>query len=115
MCILCILVLFCFIAVSPVTAYTTEVTVRRYATDGLTPISEVTKTYQWLEANLPVYGDGNTYYYFQKPIFENEWEVNYNVSFPEYRTDWPGGVQPGGMHPRKSGTDFTILLLIPTK
>ena len=92
--ILCILVLFCFIAVAPVNAYTTEVTVRRYATDGLTPISEVTKTYQWLEANLPVYGDGNTYYYFQKPIFENEWEVNYNVSFPEYRTDWPGGVQP---------------------
>jgi PKD repeat protein len=67
--ILCILVLFCFIAVSPVSAYTTEVTVRRIATDGLTPISEVTKTYQWMEANLPVYGDGNTHYYSQGPTF----------------------------------------------
>ena len=77
MCILCILVLFCFIAVAPVTAYTTEVTVRRYATDGLTPISEVTKTYLWLEANLPVYGDGNTFYYYQGPVFPVEWNKTY--------------------------------------
>lgn len=77
----------------PVTAYTTEVTVRRYAVDGVTPVNETTKTYQWMEANLPVYGDGNTYYYYQGPVFENEWEANYGVSFPEYRTDW-GGTPP---------------------
>jgi hypothetical protein len=85
--------LLIIILVVPVTAYTTNVTVRRYAVDGLTPITETTKSYQWLEANLPVYGDGNTYYYFQGPVFEGEWEANYGLSFPEYRTDW-GGTPP---------------------
>ncbi len=74
----------------PAVAYTTEITVRRYAVDGLTPITETTKTYQWLEANLPVQGDGDTYYYYQGPIFENEWEAYYSVSYPEYRTNWGG-------------------------
>lgn len=78
------------ILAAPTTAFSTEVTVRRLAVDGVTPIQEVTRTYQWMEANLPVYGDGNTYYYFQGPIFEGEWETNYGVSFPEYRTDWNG-------------------------
>ena len=30
---------------------------------------ETTKTYQWLEANLPVLGDGTTHYYHQGPVF----------------------------------------------
>ena len=51
--LLLFLLLFIFL-VTPVTAYTTEMTVRRYAIDGITPITETTKTYQWLEANLPV-------------------------------------------------------------
>lgn len=80
--------------ITPVFSYTTEVTVRRYATDGLTPINETTVDYQWMEANLPVLGDGNTYYYFQKPVYETEWENNYSVLFPQYRTDWPGGISP---------------------
>jgi PKD repeat protein len=91
--LLLILLGFLVVVVVPVTAYSTEVTVRRYATDGLTPVNETTKTYLWMEANLPVYGDGNTYYYFQGPIFEEEWEANYGVTFPEYRTDW-GGTPP---------------------
>ncbi|KQC05827.1 MAG: hypothetical protein APR53_01950 [Methanoculleus sp. SDB] len=47
-----------------------------------------------MEANLPVYGDGLTSYYFQGPVFEGEWEANYGVWFPEYRNDWPGGIAP---------------------
>jgi PKD repeat protein len=90
-CILLVLLLFFVILATPATAYTTEVTVRRLATDGLTPVTETTRTYQWLEANLPVSGDGNTYYYFQGPIFEGEWEANYGVLYPDYL---PGGTGP---------------------
>jgi len=69
MCILCILVLFCFIAVVPVTAYTTEVTVTKLAADGLTIINERTVSYQWMRDNLPVLGDGIAHYYLQGPVF----------------------------------------------
>ncbi len=82
--------LFLLILVVPVTAYSTEVTVRRYAMDGITPVNETTVTYKWMETHLPVYGDGNTNYYYQGPVFEEEWETNYGVLFPEYRTDWGG-------------------------
>jgi PKD repeat protein len=70
-------------------AATTQVTVRRYAWDGLTPIIEVTRTYQQLESQFNVSGDGNTYYYFQGPVFENEWEAHYGVSFPDYHSGGP--------------------------
>ncbi len=55
--------------ITPVFSYTTEVTVRRYATDGLTPINDTTVDYHWMEENLPVYGDGITHYYSQGPTF----------------------------------------------
>ena len=72
-------------------AYSTQVTVTRMSTDGITPTDAVvTKTYQELESGMPVQGDGDTYYYFQGPIFEAEWEANYGVTYPEYRTDWSG-------------------------
>jgi PKD repeat protein len=87
------LVLCNLLLASAVSAYTTEVTVRRFATDGITPINETTVTYQWMEANMDVYGDGNTYYYYQGPIYEAEWEANYGVLYPQYRTDW-GGTPP---------------------
>jgi len=35
-------------------------------------LGEKTVTYQWLEENLPVQGDGLTHYYFQGPIFEGD-------------------------------------------
>ena len=72
MCILCILVLFCFIAVSPVTADTTEVTVTKLAVDNLTIINERTVSYQWMRDNLPVLGDGTTHYYLQGPVFVDD-------------------------------------------
>jgi len=31
--------------------------------------AQTTVTYQWMEANLPVLGDGTTHYYHQGPVF----------------------------------------------
>jgi hypothetical protein len=50
---------------------TTEVHVIKYAADGMTILSETTVNYTWMEANLPVYGDGSTHYYFQGPTFND--------------------------------------------
>jgi hypothetical protein len=55
--------------VGPAMAATTQIHVVKYANDGTTIIGETTKTYQWLEANLPVLGDGTTHYYHQGPVF----------------------------------------------
>jgi PKD repeat protein len=83
-----------FILGIPVAAYTTEVTITRMSADGITPTDfVVTKTYQEMEAEFPVMGNGNDYYYYQGPIFEGEWEANYGITYPEYRTDW-GGTPP---------------------
>jgi len=49
---------------------TTEVTISRIASDNLTPVMEVTRIYQWMQANLPVHGDGTTHYYSQGPTFD---------------------------------------------
>ncbi len=63
-----------FIVVSPVLAVgaTTEIRVVKYASDGVTVMQEQTVSYEWLEGNLPVYGDGKTHYYHQGPIFEGD-------------------------------------------
>jgi hypothetical protein len=55
----------------PATAATTELHLVRYASDGSTILNETTVTYQWLEANLPVMGDGVTHYYSQGPTFND--------------------------------------------
>ena len=49
-------------------AGTTQVHVVKYANDNATVINETNVTYQWMEANLPVYGDGVTHYYHQGPV-----------------------------------------------
>ena len=54
-------------------AATTEVHVVKYASDGTTVLKETTVDYQWMEDNLDIYGDGETEYYHQGPIFEDEW------------------------------------------
>jgi hypothetical protein len=51
---------------------TAEISIVKYAVDGTTIISERTVSYQWMEANLPVYGDGHTQYYHQGPVFEGD-------------------------------------------
>ena len=68
----------------PATAATTELRIVRYAADGFTILNETRVTYQWLEQNLPVQGDGTTRYYHQGPIFVddpdpvNEQEIRWN-------------------------------------
>lgn len=51
---------------------TTSVHVVRYASDGTTVLAEATLDYRWMEANLPVCGDGVTHYYHQGPVFEGD-------------------------------------------
>ncbi|MEA2004434.1 MAG: Ig-like domain-containing protein [archaeon] len=65
----------------PAQAATTEVHLVKYASDETTVLNETTVTYEWMEANLPVQGDGVTHYYHQGPMFgekfENDpWDVN---------------------------------------
>jgi len=67
--ILSILVVFVMVFYTPVTASTTQLHIVKYAYDGTTILSETTRTYQWMQANLPVLGDGTTHYYHQGPVF----------------------------------------------
>ena len=69
--------LLLFISVFPVLASgaTTSVTVTKLANDGTTILDQVTVTVDEMMANsaeLPVYGDGVTHYYFQGPSFDEE-------------------------------------------
>jgi hypothetical protein len=64
--IICLVaVLFCTAA----SAATTEVHIVKYGPDKTTVLGEKTVTYQWMEQNLPIYGDGVTHYYHQGPVF----------------------------------------------
>ena len=51
---------------------TTSVHIVKYAADGTTVVNETTVDYLWMEANLPVQGDGVTQYYMQGPVFEGD-------------------------------------------
>jgi hypothetical protein len=53
-------------------ASTTSVKITKYASDGSTILSQKTLTYQWLEQNLPVMGDGTTHYFHQGPVFKDD-------------------------------------------
>ena len=55
----------------------TSVHIIKYASDGTTVLNETRITYLWLEANLPVQGDGVTHYYHHGPVFEGDkWDRN---------------------------------------
>lgn len=64
---------------------TTSVHIVKYAEDGVTVVDERTVTYQWMEKNLPVCGDGVTHYYHQGPTFEadNLWDPNETVNLKD--------------------------------
>jgi hypothetical protein len=74
-----VLSLFPVISASPVLADgTTEVTVTKLASDGVTVLDQVTVTLAEMMADspeLPVYGDGETHYIYQGPIFTGEWQA----------------------------------------
>ncbi|KQC04222.1 MAG: hypothetical protein APR53_00130 [Methanoculleus sp. SDB] len=65
-------VLFILLAASPAAGASTSVHLVRIAADGDTVLNETTVDYLWMEANLPVYGDGVTHYYHQGPIFVDD-------------------------------------------
>jgi hypothetical protein len=68
---LLVLVSLCllFVIAVPAEGVTTQVRVVLYASDGFTILNETTVDYRWMEANLPVMGDGTTQYYHQGPVF----------------------------------------------
>ncbi|MCK9591299.1 MAG: PKD domain-containing protein, partial [Methanoregula sp.] len=57
--------------VAPAMAATTNLTITKYANDGTTILNQTTKDYTWLEAHLPVQGDGVTHYFHQGPTFND--------------------------------------------
>jgi PKD repeat protein len=52
-------------------AATTSVHIVKYANDNTTILNETTVDFAWMEANLPVHGDGVTHYYMQGPVFNS--------------------------------------------
>jgi hypothetical protein len=107
-CSLFILLIFCC-AVAVQAAPTSDVHVVKFAEDGETVLDETTVDYAWLEANLPVYGDGVTHYFHQGPVFvddpEERWDVNETTNFKDHGAvkgtdirdlcDLVGGMEPG--------------------
>lgn len=64
--------LFCLtLLIGAASAASTDLRVVKLASDGTTVIAERTVDYRWLEANLPVKGDGSTHYYHQGPTFDD--------------------------------------------
>ncbi|MHC1574597.1 MAG: Ig-like domain-containing protein [Candidatus Methanogasteraceae archaeon] len=62
---------------------TTDVRVVKYASDETTVLGNATVAYDWMETNLPVYGDGVTHYFHQGPIFDSPpgpWDENETVN-----------------------------------
>ena len=78
------LILVLVVCAVPVCAASTmEVTVQKIAADGTTVLNETTVTATWMEANLPVLGDGMTHYYAQGPTFNDS-----NLWDPEETINW---------------------------
>ena len=67
--LLAVLLLYIALFAVPAMAATTQLHIVKYANDGTTILNETTKTYLWLESNLPVLGDGATHFYSQGPTF----------------------------------------------
>jgi len=102
-------ILLCGLVNSAYAAPTTAIHVVKYAADGTTVLNETTVDYHWMEANLPVQGDGKTHYYHQGPVFvddkEGQWDVNETTNFKDEGavkgtdvkdlSNLVGGMEPG--------------------
>ncbi|WFN34210.1 argininosuccinate synthase [Methanogenium sp. S4BF] len=66
---------------------TTNLTVTKISATG-DVISENTVDYLWMQANLPVQGDGVTHYYHQGPVFSDDkevaWDRNETKNFKDH-------------------------------
>ncbi|HJJ34240.1 MULTISPECIES: hypothetical protein [Methanocorpusculum] len=86
--LLTLLAVFCLVSAAAAgpSGATTELHLLRIAENG-TVLEEKTIDYQWMEANLPVQGDGSTHYYHQGPVFTDElegrWDVNETGNFKD--------------------------------
>ncbi|MCK9312518.1 MAG: argininosuccinate synthase [Methanocorpusculum sp.] len=86
--LLTLLAVFCLISAVSAgpSGATTELQLIRIAENGTT-LDQQTVSYQWMEENLPVLGDGVTHYYHQGPVFtddsEARWDVNETGSFKD--------------------------------
>jgi hypothetical protein len=78
----------------------------KYQSDKKTVQAEKTVDYQWMEANLPVHGDGMTHYYHQGPVFDGDaWDPAETVNLKDKGAvkgtdikdlcDLVGGMEPG--------------------
>jgi hypothetical protein len=88
---------------------TTDLIVAVYDQDGTTVLNATNVSYQWMESNLPVQGDGKTHYYHQGPVFveskEGQWDPNETANFKDMGAvkgtavrdlcDLVGGMGPG--------------------
>ena len=87
---------------------TTSVHVIKYASDGATILNETAVTYEWMETNLPVQGDGITEFYLQGPVFDwppGPWDPDETTNFKDKGAvkgtnakdlcDLVGGMSPG--------------------
>ena len=108
---LLIAIFFCIIIFTGTVAAdpTTTLRIARYAPDGATVLNETVVTIQWMEANLPVQGDGVTHYYHQGPVFadqkEEQWDPDETANFKDMGAvkgtavrdlcDLVGGMGPG--------------------
>ncbi|MDO8842279.1 MAG: argininosuccinate synthase [Methanocalculus sp.] len=79
------LVLFLLLIAGTVhAAPTTSVYVVKIADDQTTILDEKTVDHLWMEANLPVLGDGRTRYYHQGPVFDGDkWDQNETTNFKD--------------------------------
>jgi len=65
---------------------TTQVHIVKYASDETTILNEINITYQTMESDLPVCGDGVTHYYHQGPVFDSPpgpWDENETTNFKD--------------------------------
>ena len=66
------------LAVAPGAGTSTDLHIVKLASDGYTVLEETHVTWQWMENNLPVQGDGSTHYYLQGPVFVENAEDRWN-------------------------------------
>ena len=115
-------ILLCGLVNAAVAAPTTTVHVVKYGADGTSVLNETTVDYHWMEANLPVQGDGKTHYYHQGPVFtdlkEDQWDRKETTNFKDMGAvkgtavrdlaDLLGGMAPGDEIMIKSGDGYHV-------
>ena len=81
-----VILIFGLMSTSASAEPTSEVTISVIDENG-DQISEKNVDYEWMEKNLPVYGDGSTHYYHQGPVFsddkETRWDLNETANFKD--------------------------------